>query len=85
MRKFFVDNNNSNHDQYIIGYNDFATHIHIVTHIDIVNWYKVGEVKEIINKYNGILNYSIPFFHNTIDAQNFIDDFLIPYEIAFNL
>ena len=66
---------------------DFSRNIGVE---EILSFYKMEKLTliNILKQYDGNSRHipNLPIFFKTIEnAQKFIDDFLIPYEIAFNL
>ena len=52
----------------------------------LLDWYRIQKRtrEKFYKKYNVQSNFSL-FFNNEEDVKNFMEEVLIPYEIAFNL
>ena len=87
MRKFKV--RQSNDGDFCCGEEIIKDYYYIsVCEYDLLQWYKIYKQRRngIIKKYNGIIDkYTFIIFNSQVDTQNFIDNVLIPHEIAFNL
>lgn len=88
MRKFkFRPEQNNDTVKYIIVYSD-AEHFSggYVNDGHLLDWYKIPKRtrKKLYNKYNVQAMFSL-FFKNSNDAECFMEEVLIPYEIAFNM
>ena len=91
MRKFSIKlRPNNDVEKYIIFYED-QSHFSAghMCQYHLTNWYgmKKRKITFFLTKYNGNIyngSYSVDFSHEA-DAQKFMDEFLVPYEIAFNL
>ena len=84
MKKFHIMCVSVVKKTYVIMHNSYyARCSYAVTHDNLKKWYNVE--KNIALEYNCDIECNTVLFKSIHDAQNFLNNILIPYEIAFNL